>query len=359
MSKGEQGRLRYGAAFGFLQSLMQAFAMIVPTFYFSSLSISIVVYAFLQSIADVFSFLAKPAVGHMTDVYGERKFLLATVPVFFVSLFLIGQTTSVAEITALKVVSGIASALLFVIIIIYGLRLVEKQPDRKVGLFGAIKSSGWIFGLLIPGLVIDKLGIGAGFNLILLLGIIWLVFIWRLTKKYELKPKLTMDLAVFSVFLFYFVRFGLQTLGLSRSVVTSVIIAELMAFVLSNYLVGRISNPGRRKYWIPVAILLHGLAAFTMVNAAQLAHYYLAGIFIGLAGGFVDVWIFSYLSESVRACDKGKAIGTFGWSYDFSTVIGAQLPVLFALLNQNIFASMFVFPALMLAAYAANYFLRR
>jgi hypothetical protein len=70
-----------------------------------------------------------------------------------------------------------------------------------------------------------------------------------------------------------------------------------------------------------------------------------------VAGGFIDVWLFSKISESVEKYDKGMFYGTFGWSYDFATIIGGQLPVLFVLLGLNQFASMFVFPAIMLIGY--------
>jgi len=71
----------------------------------------------------------------------------------------------------------------------------------------------------------------------------------------------------------------------------------------------------------------------------------------GAAGGFIDVWLFSRISESVKKYDKGLFYGTFGWSYDFATIVGGQMPVIFVMLGLNQFASMFVFPGLMIIAY--------
>jgi MFS family permease len=270
----------------------------------------------------------------------------------------------------LKVISGIASALLYVLIIIYGLRNVDDNPDKKVGTFGAIKESGWIIGLLIPGLVIDKFGIQPAFYLIFVTGIIWLYFMYKLTKKYKYTPKIkvkasfgflqkipllvvlkSMDLAVFTAFLFFFTRYGIQSLGLSRSIVSMVVVVEVVFFSLTQYLVGRISNKLRRKYWVPACIASHLIGIMIMLNASALPHYFLASIFFGMAGGFIDIWLFSRISETVKKFDKGLFYGTFGWSYDFATIIGGQMPVIFVLLGLNQFASMFVFPGLMIIAY--------
>jgi len=365
-----KGRLFSGAGFGFFHTMLMAFSIIVPAFYFSSLDISIVTYGFLLTIGDFFSFLLKPYLGHLTDKYGERRFLLACTFLFFISLFLIGFTTFLPTIVFLKVVSAIASALLYVLIIIYGLRNVNKNPDKKVGTFGAIKESGWILGLLIPGLVIDRFGINTAFYLIFVAGVIWLYFMYKLTKKYRYKPKIkikasfafiqkipllvvlkTMDLAVFTAFLFFFTRYALQSLGLSRSMVSIIVVVETLFFSLTQYLVGRISNKSKRKYWVPACIISHLIGIVVMLNASSLPYYFLASILFGAAGGFIDVWLFSRISESVKKYDKGLFYGTFGWSYDFATIVGGQMPVIFVMLGLNQFASMFVFPGLMIIAY--------
>jgi len=365
-----KGRLFSGAGFGFFHTMLMAFSIIVPTFYFSSLNITIVTYAFLLTIGDFFSFLLKPYIGYLTDKYGERKFLLSCASLFFISLFLIGFTDSLFTIVFLKIISAIASALLYVLIIIYGLRNVSEKPDKKVGTFGAIKESGWILGLLIPGLIIDSLGLMTAFYLIFIAGVVWIYFMYKLTKKYRYMPKIkvkasfaflqkipllvvlkTMDLAVFTAFLFFFTRFALQDLGLSRGIVSIIVVVETLFFSLTQYLVGRVSNKSKRRYWVPACIISHFIGIVVMLNASSLYYYFLASILFGAAGGFIDVWLFSRISESVKNYDKGFFYGTFGWSYDFATMVGGQMPVIFVLLGLNQFASMFVFPGSMIIAY--------
>ncbi len=363
-----KSRLVSGTIFGFFQTLFMAFAMLIPAMYFSSLKISIVVYAFLLSIGDVFSFLIKPIIGFLTDKHGERKYLMLGGFVFFFSLFLIGQTTSILWITILKIVGGIASALVFIIIIIYSLRMVKEKPDKKVGFYGGISNLGWTIGLLIPGLFIDKFGIKPAFYLILVVGIIWVSLMFRFSKKYEskvsVKPSFsfmkkipsfiifkTMDLAMFSAFLFFFTRYALQTLGLSRSIVSFIVVVEVIFFALSNFIVGNISNKFLRKYWVPLCIISHLLAATIMIFATSLIHYYLVSIFIGIAGGFIDIWIYSNISETFEHHEKGKVIGTFGWSYDLATIFGAQIPVIFIALGFGTFTALYFFPIAMLITY--------
>ncbi len=368
----EKERLLSGAGFGFLQSIIQAYSLALPTFYLASLNISIVTYAFLLSIGDVISFILKPFIGYLTDRYGESRFLVSGAIIFFVSLFLIGQTASPEIIATLRVIGSVAASLMFIVVIIYGLRNVRQNPDYKVGLFNAIKNSGWIVGLLTPAFIIEKFGISSAFYAVLALGVVWIWFIYRHAKKNEKRPirvessfaflkKIpllvvlkTMDLAVFTVFLFFFTRYALQSLGLSRSIVSIIVVVEIIAFSLSNYLVGRFSNRYRRKYLIPAGILFHVLTAITMLLATALPHYFLVGIFIGIAGGFVDVWLFSKISETVNVREKGKFIGTFGWSYDLATIVGAQLPVVFVLLGLNQFSSLFVLPMVMAVAYLSS-----
>jgi MFS family permease len=365
-----KGRLFSGAGFGFFHTILMAFAMIVPAFYFSSLNISIVTYGLLLTIGDFFSFLLKPYLGYLTDKYGERKFLLTCTFLFFITLFLIGFTDFISTIVFLKIISGIASALLYVLIIIYGLREISENPDKKVGTFGAIKESGWILGLLIPGLVIDRFGIKTGFYLIFVVGVIWLYFMYKMTKKHTQDKKIkvrasfkflkkiplliifkSMDLAVFTAFLFFFTRYGIKSLGLSRSIVSMVVVVEVLFFSLTQYIVGRASNKSKRKYWVPACIICHLIGIIIMLNASQLIHYFIASVLFGAAGGFIDVWLFSRISETVKKYDKGLFYGTFGWSYDFATIVGGQMPVIFVALGLNQFASMFVFPGLMIIAY--------
>jgi MFS family permease len=365
-----KGRLFSGAGFGFFHTMLMAFSVIVPALYFSSLDMTIVTYGFLLTIGDFFSFLLKPYLGYLTDKYGERRFLLGCTFLFFIALFLIGFTDSIPVIVFLKIVSGAASALLYVLIIIYGLRNVNENPDKKVGTFGAIKESGWILGLLIPGLIIDSLGITTAFYLIFVAGVVWLYFMYKLTKKYQDIPKIrvkasftfiqkipllvvlkTMDLAVFTAFLFFFTRFALQSLKLSPRIVSTIVVAETLFFSLTQYLVGRVSNKSKRKYWVPACIISHLIGITAMLNASALHHYFIASILFGAAGGFIDVWLFSRISESVKKYDKGLFYGTFGWSYDFATIVGGQMPVIFVMFGLNQFASMFVFPGLMIIAY--------
>ena len=366
----EKGKLFSGIAFGFLLSTVEAFAVLIPAFYLSSLKVSIAVYALLLSVGDIVTFALKPFLGRMTDKFGEKKFLVLIPILMTAAFFLIGQTTSPSWIALLSIIGNASASLLFVLVIIYGLRMVSQKPDSKVGMFGGLKSSGWIIGLLLPGLFVDKFGLSSSFYLFLVSGVIWMFLIFKYWKKigkiekYKMKPSLsflkkipslviikTMDLAMFSVFLFFFTRYALQTLGLSRSLVSIIVVAETIAFALSSVLVGKISNKGRRKYWIPMCVLLQFMAAVTMITASSLPHYFLVAILIGAAGGFVEVWVFSKISESVKKYDKGTFYGTFGWSYDLETIVGAQLPVLLVMMNLNQFFSMLIIPVMMVVGY--------
>lgn len=347
----------------FFQAVMAAFAMLLLPMYFSSLNISIVAYAFLLTIGNVFSFILKPIVGFYSDLHGERKLLLLSMLVFILSLFFIGQTTDILRITVLKVIVDVSQALVMIMIMIYAYRVIEKKPDKKVGIFGGVGNAGWIPGLLLPALVLDYLGVVSTFNLVLFIGLFWLIATYIYTKKYKIKEKFKfkpslsfikkiplpmtlkiVDISIFNAFLFYFVRFALKDLGLSRSIVSIIVVVEVLAFSLLQFIISRFSNKNRRRYWIPFGMLIHMAGIATLVYATSLIHFFIASFLFGFAGAFIDIWIYSRLNESVKRYDKGKVFGTYGWSFDIATIVGTQLPLAFVLMGWNIFASLFILP---------------
>ncbi|MCH8022878.1 MAG: MFS transporter [Thaumarchaeota archaeon] len=368
----EKKRLLTGAGIGHLHSIILAFAFFLPLFYLNSLGLTLVVYATLFVVGDVFAFAVKPFVGYLTDKYGEGLLLTTTSAVFFISLFLIGQTASLGALATLRIANSVSGSVMFILVIIYGLRLVKSNPDYKVGLFNAIKNGGWIVGLSIflYFFNIKGLGLSAAFYLILILGIVWTAFTYSYTRKVNFRPKIslkpslsylkriplfmsikTLDLAMFTAFVIFFIPLARDELGLPRTIITIVVIVELIAFVGSNYLVGRFSNKSRRKYLIPIGILGHLLAGLTMLLATDLIHYFMVGIFIGIAGGFVDVWLFSRISESVKTEEKGKFLGTVGWSWDLGTIVGGLFPVGMILIGLNQFVALLLIPGLMAVSY--------
>lgn len=366
-------RIHSGTLFGFFQTLLMAFAMLIPTFYFRSLGLSLAAYAVLLSIGDIASFIMKPALGWLTDRHGERLFMMLGGILFIISLFLIGQTTDLLLIAILKIVSGVASAFVFILILIYSLRMVKEKPERKIGAFAGVYNLGWVVGLsglFILGILYTTYPVKEAFYLILIVGIIWILLMFRFAKHYEsaVSVKLTfshlkkipalivfksMDLAMFSAFLFYLI-YNASNTALSLPKTTLVVIVETLLFAVSIYLVGRISTPLLRRYWVPLCITFHLLAAIVMLFAVMINQYYLyflVAIFIGIAGGFIDIWIYTRISEHYEPKEKGIIVGTLGWSYDLATILGANVPVLMTLLNLNVFTALFVFPIVMLLTY--------
>jgi hypothetical protein len=88
-----------------------------------------------------------------------------------------------------------------------------------------------------------------------------------------------------------------------------------------------------------------------MVFGTSLVHFYLVGAFLGIAGGFIDVWMYSSISESFASADKGKVFGTLGWSNDLATIAGTQIPLLFVTLGLGTFTALYVYPLAMLATF--------
>lgn len=355
-------KLKFGSMFGFSQSLLRGFASIILPMYFSLMNISLVMYGLLLTIGDIVTFLLKPFIGHLTDKFGERKFLILGILIYTFCLFLIGQTNSVFTIAILQVISAITIAFLLIIIITFALRSVKQKPDSKVAFFGGITGLGWVAGLLLPGFIIDKFGISIAFTTCLVIGPILAFIAYKFLKVYEVKPVSlkpsfdfikkvplplifkTIDMAVFTAFLAFFIRFALVSLGLSRSIIAILIAFECLAFGISQLIIGKKSNPQRRRYWIPIGMFSHIAGIYFLLSGISLLDYFIAAGLIGIAGAFIDIWVYSYISEKVRILDKGKTIATTGWCYDLGTIVGIQVPILFTFLHIAPFMSMFLFP---------------
>ncbi len=327
-------------------------------------------YAFLLTISDVFSFIIKPLSGFISDKHGERVLLLSSLLLYVISIYLIGQTSSVLLITLLQILAGIANAFLLSVIIIFALRHVKEKPDSKVGLFGGLMSSGWIFGLLIPGFIIENFGMSSAFLCYLIIGLLFFFLVFRFSKVYKVKPVKhslsfikkvpmpliykTVDMAVFNAFVIFFIRYGIKSLGVSPGVLSLIIAFESLVFSLSDISLGRLSNHNRRRFWIPIGMCLYTLGILAMIFSTTLSFYLLAAFMIGVGGSFIDIWVYSYISDNVEIENKGKVIGTVGWSYDFGTIFGAQVPAAFSFLAVNPFTSMLLFPLFGIASYIAK-----
>jgi MFS family permease len=348
-----------GSVFGFFKSFLAGFAIILLPIYFSSMSLSLITYAGLIAIADVFSFLIKPVIGFVSDRYGERNLLLTGTIFYVMSIFLIGQTTGILEITILQIISGVTHAFLLSVIIIFALRDVGKNPEKKVGLFGGVGSLGWVFGLLAPGLIISMFGIQSAFYAYLLFGAMFFVMVYKFSKTYKIAPvrefsleflkKIprplifkTIDMAVFNGFVIFFVRYAIKDLGLSASIISVLIAFECLVFAISEIAVSRASK-SLKKYWIPIGMLMQIAGVAVMFNG-QIITYFAAAGMIGIGGSLIDLWVYSYISENVRLSDKGKSIGTVSWSYDFGTILGSQVPAFFNFLSISPFTSLILFP---------------
>jgi hypothetical protein len=74
--------------------------------------------------------------------------------------------------------------------------------------------------------------------------------------------------------------------------------------------------------------------------------------------------VYSHISERFSPEEKGKVIGTLGWSYDLATICAAAVPALFLMMSTGMlnppsigpaaFTSLFVFPIVMLLVYIAS-----
>ncbi|HNV93981.1 MAG TPA: MFS transporter [Methanofastidiosum sp.] len=364
----ENNRLYFGSMLGFYKSFFHGFTMILFSIYYTKIGISLLPYALLFVIGDGLSFFLKPIVGVLSDRVGEKYLLLIALILSSVSTFLISFTKNILFLALLGVLVAVSLATFLTVIIIFSLRPVTQKPEKKASIFGGITGLGWVFGLLLPGVFVDILGLKETFYILFIIGIlISCLYIFFMNGfKFELREKSypslqtlikvldpliykTFDLAVFSAFLIFFVRFAIGELGMSGSIVSLIVAFESLVFGISEILIGRFVKVETKRFWIKLGALIHILGIALLLISNNIIFFFVASGLIGLAGAFIDIWCYSFLCEVIDFSKRGVIFSTFSLSQDLSTIIGSSLPVVASLLAINPFASMIVFPAIILA----------
>jgi len=369
-------RIIPGGLFGFTNSIISGFAIILIPLYLASLDLSLLLYGLLLSVGDIASFLLKPLVGYVADRYGERKYLALFSLTWAFAFFSISLTSNIAIIAMLKISSSVSSSILLVIINIFALRAVVKEPDRKVSVYSGLTGAGWIAGLILPGLIVGFAGMGWAFAAAFAAGLSMAFLSLSFFRRYDMKiyrgsfslgqlKKIplplafkSLDIALFNAFVALFVMFGLKSLGLGRSAVVSIIVLETVVFTLSLFIIGRNSNSVRRRLWIPAGFTAEALGVMLFLAQPSMASFFSGAAFIGIGGAFIEIWVYSYISEKFRVGDKGKAIGMTGLCYDLGTIFGVQVSILLTLAGVPPFGSLLIFPLAGLGIFIAYYLLR-
>jgi len=363
----ESKRLIFGSILGFYKSFFHGFTLVLFSIYFTKIGISLLPYAFLFVIGDGVSFFLKPVIGILSDKIGEKYLLLIALLLSSVSTLLISLTNNILYLAGLQVLVAVSLATFLTVVIIFSLRPIIQKPEKKVSIFGGVSGLGWVFGLLLPGIFVDIFSLKGTFNLLFFIGItISIVYIFLMKEfKYELREKSypsietlkkvldpliykTFDIAVFSAFLIFFVRFAIGKLGMAGSIVSLIVAFESLVFGLSEILIGRYAKVETKRMWIKWGALIHITGIIFLLFSDNIFLYFLASGLIGLAGAFIDVWCYSFLCEKIDVSKRGTIFSTFSLSQDLSTIAGSSLPAVAAFFAFSPFASMFVFPLIIL-----------
>ena len=363
----ETKRLFFGSMLGFYKSFFHGFTMVLFSIYFTTLGISLLPYALLFVIGDGVSFFLKPLIGALSDRIGERYLLLVALTLSSVSAFLISFTNNLLYLALLQVLVAVSLATFLTVVIVFSLRPITQKPERKVSIFGGVTGLGWVFGLLLPGLFVDILGLkGAFYSLFLIGASITIIYVFFMKEfKFELREKSypsiqtlkkvldplvykTFDIAVFTAFLIFFVRFAIGKLGMAGSIVSLIVAFESLVFGLSEILIGRYAKIESKRMWIKWGALIHIAGITLLIFSNNIVLFFICSGLIGLAGAFIDVWCYSFLCEVIEVTKRGTLFSTFSLSQDLSTITGSSLPALASFFAINPFASMILFPAIIL-----------
>lgn len=361
----ETKRLFFGSILGFYKSFFHGFTMVLFSIYFTTIGIEVLPYAMLFVIGDGVSFFLKPVVGILSDRIGEKYLLLAALLLSSISAFLISFTENLLYLVLLQVSVAVSLATFLAIVIIFSLRPITQKTEKKVSIFGGVSGLGWTFGLLLPGIFVDLIGLKEAFYALFFIGLLISVSYLFLMKEFKLElreksyPSLqtlkkvldpliykTFDIAVFTAFLIFFVRYAIGTLGMPGTIVSIIVAFESLIFGFSEILIGRYANVERKRFWVKWGALIHIVGIGILIFSNSIPLFFFSSGLIGLAGAFIDVWCYSRLCETVEVSKRGILFSTFSLSHDLATITGSGLPAVATFFAINPFVSMIIFPSI-------------
>ena len=108
--------------------------------------------------------VTQPIVGHFSDRYGRKSFLLAGLAIYSLTGFAYVWSSSVIDMSLIRLVQGVGGGLVFAVSMAYvGDLAPEEHEGRYMGMYNVAMFGGFGCGPLIGGILKDAFGMNASF----------------------------------------------------------------------------------------------------------------------------------------------------------------------------------------------------
>jgi DHA1 family multidrug resistance protein-like MFS transporter len=291
--------------------------------------------------------LFMPFVGRISDRKGRRRFIVAGLLLYAAISLGYVWAGQISELTLIRVLHGVASAMIIPIAQAYiGELSPEGEEGKWMGYFNACFFTGFAFGPLLGGLLTDYLSMEAAFytmgalNLVAFLVALLLLPEVLPEKVRSLSPRPSLlsmresDLMkglvsyrlVYAVgrgsYMAFLPIFAASTLDLTAGEIGVVIAVHMLIVSLSQTLSGRIADVFDRKAMVVVGSLI-SLGFLALIPTTHSLWQLLGLSMFGALGGTLALPAASALTvEEGRKYGMGSALGIFNMAMSIGMSVG-------------------------------------
>ncbi len=269
-----------------------------------------------------------PVFGRLSDDHGRRSLIISGLCLYSLISFLYTLAGSVYEITALRFVHGIASAMVLPVAIAYISEIAPTgEEGRFIGSFASSVSLGMSLGPLIGGVISDLFTMDTVFHAMTLLSLAALTTVFFFLPDLPSRPVLKspfraviaykplrgpilyqlMYALANGTFMVFLPVAAISTGGLSASETGLVILVSVLSTPVFQHFFSRIADQIDRYYLIAGGTAMIGLSLLLLPGSAGLQPYLSAALLMGVGRGISLPAMYAVVAVAGREVGQGSA----------------------------------------------------
>jgi len=269
-----------------------------------------------------------PVFGRLSDDHGRRRLIISGLCLYSLISFLYTLAGSVYEITALRFIHGIASAMVLPVAIAYVSEIAPVgEEGRFIGSFASSISLGMSLGPFIGGVISDYLTMNAVFHVMTLLSLTALltVFLYlpdipsRPVKKSPIRAIIAykplrgpilyqlMYALANGTFMVFLPVAAITIGGLSASETGLIILVSVLSTPVFQHFFSRIADQFDRYYLIAGGTAMIGTSLLVLPEFAGLFFYLSAALLMGIGRAISLPAMYAVVAVAGREVGHGSA----------------------------------------------------
>jgi MFS family permease len=301
-----------------------------------------------------------PMIGSLSDSRGRRLFILSGLLIHTVLSLLYISASSVYALTAVRVIHGVASAMVIPIAMAYIADLSPKGGEGKhMGTFTISMFLGMGFGPLLGGVIKDTHGMEAVFISMAIFSaiafIICLVFLPEARGKYvraslreALKSKImravlffrAMNAFAYGTFMVFLPVVGLKLANLRPTEVGILISLSIFTSAFLQRQFGKLADVKRKSLLIVLGSVVIAISLFLVPFLTSFPGLLIATFLIGIGGGISLPSAMAMVTIAGREIGQGSAMGAFNTAMSIGMITAPMLSGGI----MDLFGELYIFP---------------